>query len=360
MNPDLQNYINQSCQQGLTGNQIKNNLLANRWSEATIREAFGLQLSGTLPNQNPMLQGPKQSKTLWTFVIIFGILYGIFWGLARVFGQIGEPIVNIIIFAVRIFFPVLGLIILALTKHFQKQTSSLPIELFYWCGVGSLLYYSINIFYQGGLSFYLIISLGIAFLTTLIFWLSTRPFNKKRTIIFTLIIFALLGWYTTQTYILPAIQTRAKPQWTFVDNPNLNLLESEPYVSSRGFQLRIPKDWRIDTRGRDYFLSPKNKPVGGFAVASFEVRGKGKVSSYVNLSAPDTRIVTFKTISGLDVKLAAGKEIAGTLGQVGFVAAEIYAGSDEYLVVSGSIDPKYIDQITELIGTSLKTFEVTK
>ena len=71
--PDINTYINQSRQQGLTDAQIKHNLLSAGWKEEQINDVLGISLSS-----KPVVSTAKKN-TIIALIMLGYLLAGTFF-----------------------------------------------------------------------------------------------------------------------------------------------------------------------------------------------------------------------------------------------------------------------------------------
>ena len=204
VNYDLQNYITQSRASGMMDAQIRQNLVAQGWKQDDIEEGFGY------PNLNAgkvmsQTSSGRRPRGIWISTIILSASY-LFLEFISSYALLLAPEIGLFGF-VNFFLPIiyipLGLAELTREWRKKKESSSLPVELFYWIfGFSTLLYGTIN-----GISFsfykYIYLYLGAVIISALIFWILIRPIHKKRAVIFGLICVGILSWYFIRTAVTP-------------------------------------------------------------------------------------------------------------------------------------------------------------
>lgn len=73
--PEIQNYINQARQAGMSDDGIKNNLLNSGWSEVDINQALGIPVPGQNPQgQQGVEEKAKENRVLMSILAYFGLL----------------------------------------------------------------------------------------------------------------------------------------------------------------------------------------------------------------------------------------------------------------------------------------------
>lgn len=85
MNPDLQNYITQARQQGMTDDKIRRDLIGQGWPEADIQEVLGSSNSTPIPATTVITVANSLSRK--GFIILLSLIVGIL-----ILGSIGYAI----------------------------------------------------------------------------------------------------------------------------------------------------------------------------------------------------------------------------------------------------------------------------
>src|SRR3989338_2066998 len=215
MNPEVQNYINQSGAAGVSDTQIRQNLLGAGWTEAAIAEVMGGTVS--IP---PALHKQK-SKGIWFSAIFlailnlitFGVLY--FVVMLRVYYIALPTWFDIVVFVFPAFFVVGAVWILSLLvrRRVPNGASSLPFEIY--CLLFSVIL--LNLFFVSysasaghGSPVLAFVHLAGVVLVLLIYGSVFKFVSKKRTIIFVLILVALSAWSAVGPKILNNLDSASK------------------------------------------------------------------------------------------------------------------------------------------------------